>query len=197
MVSRTTDGEVEPGSGLATLQTRGRSQRALVDQLRPLLVELVGTFGENAAVSIDDGDALVYLAQVASDQPVSVQDVTGERHGFHVVAPGLVSMAAWPDDRLDRYLAEPLLEATEASVTDPEQIRARLRAVRVDGWAWTDQELDHGVNGLACPVLDRGGNLVATVSLFGPSYRFSPSACPNHGGDLQAMVLDRSESLLR
>lgn len=193
MVERTADALVAPGSALATLQPANpESPMLLRDQLRPLLQELTTTFGENAALAIDDGDALLYLGQSASDNPVSVDDVSGQRHPFHLVAPGLLAMSMWDKTRLDDYLAGPLVQTTSFSVVDPARIKRRLGKIRKDGFAWTNQELDIGVNGLAVAISDSGQATIATVSIYGPSYRLSPKETPNLARDLLTLVEERS-----
>jgi len=195
MVDRTAEGLVIPGSALATLHPGAGATPMLEDRLRPLLTELVQTFDENAALSVDDGDSLLYLAQVTSSHPVSVPDVSGQHHRFHLVAPGLVSMAYWTQKRLRSYLAATLDAPAPTSMTTSRKLRPRLEQIRDDGWCWTDQELDHGVNGLGVPI-ESDGKLLATVSLFGPSYRFSPDIRPGIAAEVAALVSERAASLL-
>ena len=195
MVARTADGLVLPGSALATLQTPSQTDPLLEDTLRPLLTELVMTFGENAALSIDDGGALLYLTQVSSDHAVSVPDVSGQFHDFHLVAPGLVTMAHWESPRLTAYLRGTLAQTTDQSMTSSSEIRSRLDTIRDQGWCWTNQELDVGVNGLGFPVWIEDA-LVATISLFGPSYRLNPDALPDLASEVTALISARSASLL-
>lgn len=190
MVDRTADGDVVPGGALATLQIEASAPPLLRDRLQPLLVEIEKEFGENAALAVDDGDMLLYVSNVATENPVSVGDVAGERHHFHLVAPGLVVMATWPADRLAAHLAAPLVAATEFSVTDPDVVAQRVETIAADGFAWTDQELDVGINGLAVPVsLD--GEFAAAISLYGPSYRFSPTVRPSLAAELRDLVAER------
>lgn len=187
MVDRTPEGDVVPGGGLATLQMGAAASPLLKDRLHPLLVDIVQEFGENAALAVDDGDALLYVSNVASENPVSVGDVTGERHEFHLVAAGLLTMSAWPSSRLTKHLRTPLRAATEFSMTRTSALRSRLRQIADDGYAWTDQELDVGINGLAVPVR-ADGELVATISVYGPSYRFAPEVRPTLAHDLRDLV---------
>lgn len=195
MVERTDDLAVVAGPGLASLQPDAATGSHLPARLRPLLHELVAAFGENAALSIDDGDALLYVAQAANDHAVSVPDVSGARHHFHLVAPGLLTMAWWPADRRDEYLHAELPAPTSTSMTNPDKIRSRLVTIHGAGWCWTDQELDPGVNGLAVPIL-LDEVLVATVSLFGPAYRFSPATRTGIEQQLADAVAYRSRELL-
>lgn len=172
MIDRTSPGEIIPGSALVTLQPSASVMPLLSDRLRPLLVEMAKTFGEDAALAIDDGDALLYVAHAPSENAVSVDDVTGQRHAFHHVAPGLVAMSMWDDARLVAHLKNELVAATDKSMTDARQLRQRLGQIKRDGFGWAEEELDLGINGLAVPVrLD--DRVAGFVSLYGPSYRFA------------------------
>lgn len=190
MLARTQGGGVRPGSALATLQPEGSDAARIEDQLRPLLGELVSTFGENAALSVDDGDRLLYIAEAKVDHAVSVPDVTSIRHDFHTVAPGLATMATFNDQRLDEYLDIGLQPATPHTITDANKVRARLELIRRAGHVWTNQELDVGVNGIAIALFE-GADLAATISVFGPDYRFSESLRPEMADDMKTIV-DRS-----
>lgn len=197
MVERTANGAARPGTGLAALTRRvERSPAVLRELLRPLTTEMERIYGENAAVGIDDGDGFLYLDSARSQTAVQVADPAGETFAFHLVAPGLMAMAGWPADRLDRYLAEPLARPTAHSVTDPDAIRARLAAIRAQGFAWTDQELDLEVNGLAVPIRDAAGRRVAIATLYGPAYRLAADASPGLGPELAAFVAERAPGLL-
>ncbi len=196
MVERTADGAALPGAGLATLtSTLDRSASVLRERLRSLTVDLMREFGENAAIAVDDGDALLYIDSARTDVAVQVADPAGERFAFHLVAPGLVAMAAWPGDRLDEYLATPLTAATDRSVVEPDRIRARLHRIRDRSFAWTDQELDLEVNGLAVPIR-RDGEVIAIATLYGPTYRLNADETPGLGPALAAFVTDRSAALI-
>lgn len=197
MVERTADGAAVPGGGLAALTSSVAGSGAVArDRLRPLTSDLVREFGENAAIGVDDGASFLYLDSVRPATALQVPDPTGHRFEFHLVAPGLVAMADWPSERLDRYLARPLTRATEHSVVDPGAVQTRLDAIRCDGYAWTNQELDLEVNGLAVPIRDQDGELVVVATLYGPSYRLDPEVTPGLGEAVAAFVADRVEVLL-
>lgn len=196
MVERTPDGAAVPGVGLATLTASvGQSAPIMRERLRPLTSDLMREFGENAAIGVDDGDRFLYIDSARADAAVQVADPAGERFEFHLVAPGLVAMADWPPDRLTAYLASELTAATEYSVIDPDAVRSRLADIERDGFAWTDQELDVDVNGLAVPIRDVDGHLVAVATLYGPAYRLNPASSPTLGAALGGFVTDRAAAL--
>ncbi len=196
MVERTPDGGARPGAGLATLTRRvATSPAVLRERFRPLAVDMRRTYGENAAVGVDDGNGFLYLASARVPAAVQVADPLGRTYPFHLVAPGLVAMAAWPTDRLAEYLDDPLESSTERSVVRPAAIRKRLDRIRRDGYAWTDQELDLEVNGLAAPIVDAAGETVAVATLYGPSYRFAEELDPSLGREFSEFVQARSSAL--
>jgi len=196
MVERTSDGAARPGAALATLTQRlDGSPAVLRERFRPLAAEMRRAYGENAAVGIDDGSGFLYLASARVPAAVQVADPIDRTYPFHLVAPGLVAMAAWPKERLDRYLSERLPAATAHSVTDPARIRKRLARIRRDRYAWTDQELDLEVNGLATPILDSAGATIAVATLYGPSYRFAEQLHPELGAQFAALVGARTAAV--
>ncbi len=196
MVERTTDGRAFPGTGLATLSPgEGARAATMRDTLRPLLFDLVERYAESAGIGVDNGSEFFYVSNADGPGAVQVPNYEAQTYPFHVVAPGLVAMAAWPPERLDAYLGMVLARPTERSVTDPAAIRGRLTAIADAGYAWTDQELDLEVNGLAAPV-NRNGELLAVASLYGPAYRFAEALLPKLGADFARFVATRSEALL-
>lgn len=192
MVERTTDGAARPGAGLATLTRQVEQSPALLrERLRPLAAEMLREYGENAAVGVDDGTGFLYLASARVPAAVQVADPAGESFPFHLVAPGLVAMAAWPVERLDDYLTGPLDGSTPHSVTASADVRQRLARIRRDAYAWTNQELDLEVNGLATPIRDSAGEQIAVATLYGPNYRLSEVLRPELGPELAEFVRQR------
>jgi len=188
MLERTHDGHVKTGSGVESLRPLGVApELSMTDRARPLLARMVDEFAESAALSIDTPTGVHYLAGMTGPGAVQVPDSTGRSYPFHLVAPGIVLMAEWPEPRLDSYLSTDLESANHMSVTDPHKIRERLTRARDEGGAWTNQELDLEVNGVATPLRDSAGDVVAAVSLYGPAYRLSPLRLPNLIRDISAL----------
>jgi DNA-binding IclR family transcriptional regulator len=80
-------------------------------------------------------------------------------------------------------------------VTEPSRIRKRLARIRRDGYAWTDQELDLEVNGLAAPIVDVAGTTIAVATLYGPSYRFAEQLSPELGSQFAAFARGRTAAV--
>lgn len=142
---------------------------------RPYLEDLTAQTGEAAGVSIPDGFKVHYVDQTEAEHPVQVRDWSGELIPMHVVPSGLVIMAYWPDQQVDRYLTRDLERMTPNTVTDPRKIRRRLAALRTRGYEWVFEEFVEGINSVAAPVLESNGLIAAAIHVHGPAYRFPGS----------------------
>ena len=160
------------GPGVAALSSASSSERSLISVARPFLADLVEELGEDAGLGLPDGNEILYVDQVESDNPVQVRDWTGTRAPMHAVPSGLVLLAEWPGDALDAYLSGDLAALTRRTVTDPVRLRKRLAEVRELGYAWGLEEFAEGIDSVAAPIRDARGNAVAAIHVHGPAYRF-------------------------
>lgn len=160
------------GPGVEALTASASPERSLVSAARPVLVDLVAELGEDAGLGLPDGNEIRYVDQVESDNPVQVRDWTGTRAPLHAVPSGLVLLAEWPVDALAAYLGGGLVALTRRTVTDADELRARLAEVREAGHAWGLEEFAEGIDSVAAPVRDARGNAIAAIHVHGPSYRF-------------------------
>jgi len=160
------------GTGVAALNEAVSPERTLISVARPVLTGLVADLGEDAGLGLPDGNDVLYVDQVESDNPVQVRDWTGTRAPLHAVPSGVVLLAEWPDDARDAYLAGELAALTRRTVTDPARLRKRLIEVHTAGFAWGLEEFAEGIDSVAAPVRDARGNAIAAVHVHGPAYRF-------------------------
>jgi len=135
---------------------------------------------------VPDGDLAHYIDQVAAPNPVSVRDWTGARAPLHAVSSGQVMLAFRMPVAVNHYLARPLEGFTPRTLIDPEDVRARLHAIRRVGYAWAIEEFDEGISSVAAPIADATGEVVAALHLHGPSYRFPPA---DRGAELAQLVV--------
>ena len=160
------------GPGVAALTDAVSPERSLISVTRPFLLDLVAELGEDAGLGLPDGNDVLYVDQVESDNPVQVRDWTGTRAPMHAVPSGLVLLAEWPQDALDAYLAGELVALTRRTVTDPDALRERFAEVREVGYAWGLEEFAEGIDSVAAPIRDARGKAIAAIHVHGPSYRF-------------------------
>ncbi len=180
------------GSGLRTLARAGAPAGTLRDLARPYLRELAGRVGESASLAVMDGGEGLYVAQVAAPGPVQVTDWTGQRFPLHTIAAGQAFMGSWSDEQVAAYSADGLEGFTEHTVTTLVGLRQRVGEVRRRGLAWTVGEFSGEITGVAAPVCDVAGAVVASVSVYGPGWRF-----PGDGdtGEIERLVRETADRL--
>ncbi|MEZ0165878.1 IclR family transcriptional regulator [Kineococcus sp. LSe6-4] len=160
--------------GLAVVRLAG----AVSDQLdvtrraRPACEELAATTGETVNVALPDGDAAINVDQVRGSSTVAARNWVGERTPLHATSSGKVLMAFCPPVRA-AGLAGRLRRFTDATTTRRRDLEEALDKIAVDGFAATREELEVGLNAVAAPVRGADGEVVAALSVSGPSHRLT------------------------
>ena len=185
------------GPRIETLATGLAGARSVVAIARPQLTELATAVGETAGLSIPEGDTMHYVEQVDSDQPVGVRDWTGSRISLHAVSSGLAVLALRPRGRIEAYLSRPLERFTERTMVDPEDLRARLQRIQLDGHAWTNGEYAEGIASVAAGIADASGEIVAAIHVHGPAYRFPVAGSEARIAELVVAAAARLSGRLR
>ena len=186
------------GPAMADLAAIAPPNRSLIALTQPHLVDLTQSVGEAAGLSVADGYLVQYVAQIESPTPVQVRDWTGSRIPMHLVPSGIVFLADWPEERVDRYLDRELERTTARSVVEPQAVRQRLIRARDDGYAWVFEEFTEGINSVAAPVRNREQHPVAALHIHGPAYRFPKPGKEEAIGKLLVRTTERvSEQLER
>lgn len=144
----------------------------------PFLAELNQTTRETVHLAIyDQGDA-VYVDKLESTLPVAPRSHLGRRCPSYCVAPGRVLLAYQPGDEIDRVLGSELARHTAATLTDPAALAGVLADVRERGYATNFGGFRDGVGGVAAPIRDHTGAVVASVGCCVPLERLGEDRLP-------------------
>jgi DNA-binding IclR family transcriptional regulator len=127
---------------------------------------LAGRTGQAVLVGVRDGDRLVVVHHVFAADPGPQTLLTGQRRPLHATALGKVLLAHAPH-ALRRVAGQELESFTFRTVTDPALLQRELADVRDHGWAAVVEELEPGSAGLAAPIRDPSGFVVAAVGIEG------------------------------
>ncbi|TCO59517.1 IclR family transcriptional regulator [Actinocrispum wychmicini] len=138
---------------------------------RPLLEELRDVTGETAHLGVLLDDEVVYLEKVESARMVRMSSRLGGRNPLHRTALGKCLLAFGSAGLRERVLAGPLTARTPGAVVEPKRLVEQLARVRAQGWALDDEESDEGLRCIAAPVIDARAQVVAAVSISGPTTR--------------------------
>lgn len=162
------------GAELVALASQVAYPRSLVAVARPHLQELSQFTGETVTLCVPEGDFAHYIDQIDSRRALQVKDWTGERLPLHACSDGKVYLASRSDEHIENFLKQPMQRFTRNTLATPRALWKELRAIRTQGYAWTNGEYDADLAGVAAPIRDIDNHVVASVCLFGPAFRLPP-----------------------
>lgn len=145
----------------------------LVDLARPLMERLRAETGETVHLSVlEPSGEIVYVAKVTSPKSIGVQTRLGQLSPSWCTATGR-SILAHHRDIAEHVLAGRLERRTPQTVTDARQVRRILAQVREDGYAVARGENHPEMGGVAAPIRDHDGQVIAAVGVAMPIYRMT------------------------
>ncbi|MBV8357775.1 MAG: IclR family transcriptional regulator [Deltaproteobacteria bacterium] len=146
---------------------------------RPALEELAATTGETAHLCVLHESEIVHIAKVESSFALRIATPVGRRHPAYCTSVGKAILAYLPAEALAAYLGTTELRPlTPKTITSPALLKAQLRRVAEQGYALDDEEVHEGVRGVAAPVRDYSGEVVAAITITGPVSRITRSKLP-------------------
>lgn len=161
------------GLGVVRIAGSVRSSLDLVRAARPVCDRLSVEADETVNVAILEDDLVVNIHQVNLSSSRLGVDWLGSHTDLHCTSSGKVFMAHLPERAADELLDYPLEQHTDNTITSREALAEQLELVRQDGYALTFEELERGLNAVGAPIWGPDGELVASVSVSGPSYRLN------------------------
>ena len=145
--------------------------------VQPMLDALSEEIGQSSSVSILDDWEIVYVARAAQRRVMSINLTPGSRMPASCASMGRVLLASLPDGQVRAILkAHPPQRLTPRSIVDPEEIILRLDAVRREGYAINDQEIEIGLRSIAVPLVDSRNRVVAAVNVGVAAVQHDPRA---------------------
>jgi DNA-binding IclR family transcriptional regulator len=156
---------VRVGVGAFRLGSIFANRQSIVQTVTPFLGMLVARTSQSAHAMVLDGTRGFVIATVESPSALRVIMRVGEHRHLHATAGGKLFLAFSDESLLNAAARDPGLAAlTSATITDLKKLRAELQAIRRTRIAWNYGESHTGAGGVATPVLDDGGHIVAAIS---------------------------------
>ncbi len=144
----------------------------------PIMNELARQTGETAMLLTLDGYEAVCVEKVDGRGSVRLGTQVGSREPLYAGSGAKVLLAFAPAEVQEVVLAQPLRQLGPNTVTSPQTLYQQLVEIRSKGWAVSFEERDIGAAGVAAPVFDHNGKVVASLDLAGPIWSFGESRLP-------------------
>jgi DNA-binding IclR family transcriptional regulator len=145
----------------------------LRDIARPHVETLVRECGETVRLGIlDAGDpaSVIYIDRVEGRQTVRADNAGTVRAPSYCVATGK-AMLAYNPELTKRIFERPLDGYTEHTLTRPSDLDRDLALTRRRGYSLNRSEFHSEVFGIAAPIRNHEGRVVAAIGISAPAYR--------------------------
>ena len=162
------------GIGLLVLANNAMITADLQRVARPYLRQFAQELNETVTLTVLDGHDAVNLELFASPERLIMRvGWVGRRMPIHATASGKAILAFRPEEEQKEILSEALEQITPRTITDRKKLEEEFRQVRRDGYATAFGELEAGLNAIAAPIWNHEGEVIACVSVSGPSNRLT------------------------
>lgn len=165
-------GKYRLGFGLIPLAGAVSDRLDVTRQGREVCARLASELGETVNLAVLQLHWAVNVAQSRGPSTISTHNWIGRLTPLHCTSSGKVLLAHLPVEQRAALLATSGMERlTPYTVTTASVLEGQLDVVRTEGHAVAVEEYEVGLNAVAAPVHDRSGDVVAALSVSGPSYR--------------------------
>lgn len=171
LVEQTGDrGKYRLGIGVLRLAGATTARLDVVQEARPICRRLAAESGETVNIAVLSERSALYVDQIAGSSALQSHNWVGQRIPLHATSNGKVLLSGLTREELDR--AVPSMPAyTERTITTKKALRHELEQVRADGYALAGDELEIGLTAVAAPVRNAHGDVIASMSVSGPTFR--------------------------
>ncbi|MDR7586293.1 MAG: IclR family transcriptional regulator [Armatimonadota bacterium] len=145
---------------------------SLAEAALPYLRRLRDRFAETVNLGVLRQGEVLYVEILESPHPFRMAAAVGARSPVHSTALGKAIAAHLPDEEVEAIVRQRGLPAlTSRTITSLAAFRRELEKTRLRGFAEDNGETEPEASCVAAPVFGFGGQVVAAVSISGPTSR--------------------------
>ncbi|MFC9760275.1 IclR family transcriptional regulator [Rhodococcus jostii] len=163
------DRKVRIGVRLWEVASRASPTLGLREAAMPFMEDLHAVVGQHTQLGVLEGDEVLFIERLTAPGAVVNYTRIAGRMPLHVSSSGLVLLAHGPSELQERILSEPLKVYTDNTIRTARQLRGVLADVRRHGYILCAGHLYPDTTGVAVPVRDGDGKVVAALSVIVPN----------------------------
>ena len=158
----------------------------------PFLVELSEKCGETINLGILDGVDMIYVDKIDSKHHLRFDEPVGFRTKAYYSAFGKSCLAFLSkEERAWLFSQHAIIPCTPKSLKTVDAIEKSLQRVREQGYAVDNEEVIVGVRCVGAPLFDQNGQVIAGISIAGPTSRIKKTNIPH----LANLVMEAAASI--
>jgi DNA-binding IclR family transcriptional regulator len=184
-------GKYRLGVGVLRLAGATTARLDVVQEARQICRRLAGTTGETVNLAVLSGSSALYLDQVAGSSALQSHNWVGQHIPLHATSNGKILLSELDRAHLDQVLGS-LTGYTDQTITRKAALLQELAEVRAHGYAVAVDELEPGLTAAAAPIRNAHGDIIASMSVSGASFRLRDQSLDAAVGELVAAAAEVS-----
>lgn len=168
LLDRDEDHRVHLGMRLWELALRGSRALRLRQAALPHMERVQARIREHTQLAVLEQDSALFLERLSDPDAVSNITRIAGRLPLHASSSGLVLLAFGGDELQERVLSGRLTAVSPDTVTDAAALRRMLAGIRRAGHVVAPGSIETLATGVAVPVRDADGEVIAALSVVQP-----------------------------
>lgn len=169
LLQRTPDRGLRVGVRMWELASRASPTRSLREAALPFMEDLHAVLGQHTQLGILEGEEVLFVERLSAPRAVVNYTRVAGRLPLHASSSGLVLLAHATPALHDRVLQGPLRTYTPETISTPRELRATMADVRRQGFAFCRGHIHESATGIAVPLRDQSGAVVAALAVIVPN----------------------------
>jgi len=142
---------------------------------QPFIYDLQRLTGETISLYILEGKERVCVERLESEQNVRIVARVGRYIPLHAGSAGKLFLAYMTEAQREAVLETEERKAfTPYTITDADELRQECQRIAERGYAISHGEWTLDASGVAAPIFNQRGQMVAAMTISGPTQRFTP-----------------------
>lgn len=138
---------------------------------RSFVEALARLSGQGVHLAVFDGRQAIVVHRAEPAPELNLPLTLIEAAPVHCTGVGKAILAFQPEPVIERVIGAGLARMTDATITDPDSLRAELAVTRARGYSVDEGEHQPGLRCVGAPIRDAAGRVVASISVSGPFWR--------------------------
>ena len=174
------------GGGMMNLALKMNMSDYLLEAARNEMTRLNDLSSETIHLITPEGEKAVYIGKMDAKNQIQLRSRIGWKIPLQCTAGGKLILAYHTKEWVERYLQyNPLKQYTDYTIVDKEKLFKELEQIRNQGYSMDNREHNPDIVCIAAPIFGGDEQLVGTIGISAPDYRFSPEKACSYADEVK------------
>lgn len=161
----------------------------------PYMQELADYANETVYLGMPSESEVIYLESSSPKNKLSTRSMLGVKAPLYCTGIGKAMLAFLPQETAETVCAKGLRKYTDQTIAERDTLFAELAGIRARGYSVDNMEHEYGIKCVGVPIVNKRRQVIAGLSVSGPSLRFDDDKIRDYAGRLGEIVRSIEEKL--